>query len=482
MYPSLSSRVAPWVVVSIALSCGGPEPPSRHVPLEASEFSLELTPSPSDGHAYAAVKIGVVPSRRSDTIAADELLLIRGEVSDASLRTLARGELTQTVKSRLVPARFHLGESPWIEPLVLLEPSEIYSVARVGTSVVHTFAVDPLEVPIARRKWPVSSDVPAHLAVVCADDAIAQASSLAANDGTWKVELGVLDAPEPRCATLTKSCATTALSLPVALLDSSGAISALVDPAMPTVEGGAGSCAAPRAQVGPLCFEVQDDRAIVSRGAVDSVVSARLGEQLVGGVLQDGAIVLKGLLPEHPFGVTLEVIDASGAHQSIDVQGVTMAPRPHVVIDEVLADPDGPEPQSEWIEIVNDSARDQELVGWSLEDGGGLTPLPDTSLSAGQVGVIVGADAPAEVFAQIAPSAVLVVVPRVGKSGLSNSGEALALHDGTGWVSSRFPAKPHPKNGKSVSRNRVGSADDDANGFSLTDPTPGFLLPEQTSR
>jgi hypothetical protein len=263
--------------------------------------------------------------------------------------------------------------------------------------------------------------------------------------------------------------------LPVALADSTGQVVALVDPSERSPSTNASACIDAQTSVGPICFEVQDDRAILSRGTDVAVVSARMGETVIGGVVEDESLVFRGLLPEHPFGVTLDVIGGTGDRQIIVVEGKTLPPRPHVIVNEVLADPDGPEPASEWVELVNDSAQQQRLEGWTLEDGGGMTPLPDVTLEASQVAVIVGADAPSALLVSIAPTAKVIVVPRVGKSGLSNSGEALALHDATGWVSSRFPASPHPKNGRSVQRRTLSTQDNDADGFVLATPTPGAL-------
>jgi hypothetical protein len=68
----------------------------------------------------------------------------------------------------------------------------------------------------------------------------------------------------------------------------------------------------------------------------------------------------------------------------------------------------------------------------------------------------------------------LVRVEKLGKNGLSNSGEPLKLsrHDGT--VISRFPALPKPKAGASVARVTPEAPDGEESSFVLsTAPTPG---------
>jgi Lamin Tail Domain len=156
----------------------------------------------------------------------------------------------------------------------------------------------------------------------------------------------------------------------------------------------------------------------------------------------------------------------------------TGAARPHVVINEVLADALGPEPASEWVELVNDGADAIELEGYRLADGGGEVALPAHRLGPGEFvlltaeGFVPGAGgdvAPA-------PAAKVLTLPSLGKSGLSNAGEALSLLTPGGAIVSRFPALPKPKSGASVARRRPDVPDDDAGGFVLSapgGPTPG---------
>lgn len=420
------------------------------------------------------MKIALAAASDSDRID-DDLLLVRGEISDASLRAMRTGEITQTVKNREVPTRVHRGDVVWIEPRALLDVGETYTVVRTRTAATQSFVVVSPTMPVLAPLWPASSAIATNLIVLCADTPWPESLVAMGGEDSWSIRPGVLDAPRAGCITLERSCLSSAPVLPVAIADAQGAIVALVDPSERAPVASASACVDHRSSVGPICFEVQDDRAILSRGAEVAVVSARMGETILGGVVENESLVLRGLIPDHPFGLTLDVIGGSGERQHIAVEGKTLPARPHVIVNEVLADPDGPEPASEWVELVNDSARSERLEGWTLEDGGGMTPLPDVTIDPGQIAVIVGADAPASLLASIPSSAIKIVVPRVGKSGLSNAGESLALHDASGWVSSRFPSAPHPKNGRSVQRRTLSTQDDDSDGFVLATPTPGAI-------
>ena len=63
--------------------------------------------------------------------------------------------------------------------------------------------------------------------------------------------------------------------------------------------------------------------------------------------------------------------------------------RRHLVLNEVLANPVGPEPDSEWLELVNDSERPGLLSGLWLEDSGGHVQLPDAELGPGEIVLLV---------------------------------------------------------------------------------------------
>jgi hypothetical protein len=184
---------------------------------------------------------------------------------------------------------------------------------------------------------------------------------------------------------------------------------------------------------------------------------------------QKSAAVLLGLTPERVQAVTGDAFDLYGRRRDVVGQFLTLAPRAHLAINEVYADANGPEPQQEWLELVNSGTVAENLAGYVLEDVGGETELPAVIVEAGAYAVIVNADYVPDPELDIVaePSALLLRVERLGKSGLSNSGELLRLQSPTGEVVSRFPMRPQPKPGISVARRAPWSMDGDSSAFGL---------------
>lgn len=136
----------------------------------------------------------------------------------------------------------------------------------------------------------------------------------------------------------------------------------------------------------------------------------------------------------------------------------TGSPRPHFVLTEVMADPEGPEPQSEWVEIVNAGTASGSVAGFSIADEGGSTPLPDFTLEPGSYGLIVRADFVVDSQLVPAPDAVPLVVPSIGDNGLRNSGERVELRGPDGHVQSAVP-RGAPGAGRSWARRSLWAHD-----------------------
>jgi hypothetical protein len=128
------------------------------------------------------------------------------------------------------------------------------------------------------------------------------------------------------------------------------------------------------------------------------------------------------------------------------------------------------------VEIVNDGTVPVDLGGYVLlVDGTAATPLPEGTLSPGGFALIVN-----EAFSSAdgldpspAPGTLILTVPKLGKSGLTEAGEPLSLLDGTGAAVSSFPATPKPKKGWSVDRRSPTAPDGVAASFGLAKPSPG---------
>lgn len=143
----------------------------------------------------------------------------------------------------------------------------------------------------------------------------------------------------------------------------------------------------------------------------------------------------------------------------------TGAARAHFVLTEVMADPDGPEPESEWVEIFNAGTASGSLAGFWIADEGGATRLPDITLAAGDHGLIVRGDFLVDEQLLPAPDAVPVIVSSLGENGLRNSGEAVELRGPDGFVHSAVPAGS-PGSGRSWAR-REPWAHDGISSFSM---------------
>ncbi len=155
-------------------------------------------------------------------------------------------------------------------------------------------------------------------------------------------------------------------------------------------------------------------------------------------------LAMTGLVVDNPTQVPIALKDVNGNQQEI-VVSVSGSGGPPVAITEVLADPFGPEPGQEFVELVNVGLTDVDLSGWMIDDGGdangGVFPA-GTTLGAGQVAVIVSAAYDSDDDSDPTPdSAALVIVleKSVGSNGLKNSeAESIELYDAQGVLVSQY--------------------------------------------
>jgi len=177
------------------------------------------------------------------------------------------------------------------------------------------------------------------------------------------------------------------------------------------------------------------------------------------------SLLLRGLLPLSELALAGRVLSSSGRQTTFRTTVTTAPATRHLVLNEVLANPLGPEPDGEWLELVNDSERSTSLSGLWLEDSGGHVPLPDVVLSPGELVLLVSDGFRASGLDVPVPSDVrLLRVPSLGARGLANGGEALLLVGREGVVS-RFPLLAAPHAGRSLARRSLDGADDDPAGF-----------------
>ncbi|MEP7051262.1 MAG: lamin tail domain-containing protein [Pseudomonadota bacterium] len=468
------------------------------MPLLSLPFALLLTascgpqvPDPSPGAAAIVVsfqpsaELSSVPSvvqmhLVSKTLSAGSATLFQGSLSDYYLSKVKQGEVPDALAARQIPLLSWRTPSELVaSPLVALAAGPYSLVAPSG--VLSEFQV-ATELPLLRRVWPPSGlGGSVRYAVYCAaESAVAEVGSLVLAPGALSVDLAAGADPvgsfAAECVHFNRDAELDPGQMVVPepkvgawALDPSAFTAATAEPAT------AATCAAGEAALGLGCVTPADDRLLVRppSAAVLWVIHTPAGALLQ--VTRAGiAFAVRGLSPSSHERVWGSVHDEAGNSLDFDSFFDTGRARARPVLSEVLANPLGPEPQGEWIELVNDGSLALQLSSYALQDGGGKTALPDATLAPGEYALLVRNDfAPAASDEPPAAATRLIRMPALGKSGLSNNGERLALLDGTGKECSVMPALP-TKPGQSMARSHPWSLDSDPDAFTLGAPTPGL--------
>jgi hypothetical protein len=181
--------------------------------------------------------------------------------------------------------------------------------------------------------------------------------------------------------------------------------------------------------------EVATGTVVLHAGDVDESSAAGTGLTSF-----DVGVPLAGLPPGSDATVTVRAVDRAGnVAESPPLAWRTPAALPPVAITEVLANPLGPEPAQEWVELRNLGADTVSLAGLGIADSRAADPLPAATLGPGEYALVVtaaydpenGADPPPRAGTQL-----LRVDGRLGADGLSNGGEVTRLLQGDAVVSS----------------------------------------------
>ena len=190
----------------------------------------------------------------------------------------------------------------------------------------------------------------------------------------------------------------------------------------------AGPCAAVRFSID----EAATAQVVVRTDGGELVTDAGAGQTAF-----DLAVPFSGLLPGVPAEIVLRVTDRAGNQIETSAGSIDLPPEtPPLVITEVLANPAGPEPGQEFVELRNIGDRDLSLAGLRLEDSKGADVLPEATLAAGAYALIVPSTYDPGSPRDVPPRPGTLMVPvdtRLGSDGLSNSGEVVRLRmPGTG--------------------------------------------------
>lgn len=473
-----------WVLVPVAASCWlGCQDPLDDIRAEGAEPArVELTNHDDLEAAPPVVRFRIELS--SAQIAAEDLNLFYGELSTYYRSRIANRDIVDSLVERRIPMlAWQLSPSElFAQPSEVLEIDATYTLVALGSGVLAQVTVAEPALPVLERRWPPATTAGgAEGGLYCAQGPIElSATELFLAPGDTPAELVSFDL-QPDCALL-----TVADPAPVSVPEPELA-EALVDP-VPLIQLHApppapGPCTAACYAAGPGCLCPMDDRARITGPEASVFWVLRVGAELLLRETHAGsAFVVPGLIPTSPQTLSGSWFGLQGRQFPFEVSFVTASAVPHAVINEVYADPNGPEPAQEWLELVNSGTVALNLEGYALEDAGGTTLLPNLELPPSGFAVVVNDTyQPDPDFDPLPdPSARLVRVERLGKGGLSNAGELLRLRTPDGELVSRFPSYPAPKPGVSVARKTPWSLDDDPDSFALHAPpgaSPG--LPNQ---
>lgn len=498
--------LAKIVLLSLVFGCGDPFSDRRHGPgdqppddpqetpagdasVDADELVgpiLEASPGIEVSFEPPASPSGVAPISRvhlrlPEIGSPQGAILVSGSLSKSQLRDISRGTISKTVGERRVEALIwrDLDDPRTIvtAPLSSLLPGETYTLALAQPSTELSFLVAQAETETWRRIWPLPMDAAssANFIIYCGDEAIslsptrvlAEPGSIA---GTIESGIGseILDAPS--CLRWDADQGQDAAGphlLPPAIELGDGRLIALE----PTPLIGSGKapgleplpCPAAEIPLGPSCVEVDDDRIIVRPSYWSALWAVRAGDASIVQLALEGArFPLRPLPPSSLVEAQAVAIDAAGRIIEAEATIETKPARAHLVINEVMAAPKGPEPAQEWIEILNDGSESADLGDYQLDIAGFSVDLPSYPLEPGAFALIVseayvlgeGSDAPP------ASGTYLLRVPKLGNRGLTNSGQVISLLDKEGAVVSRFSATPKPQKGVSVIRVRPDALDE----------------------
>lgn len=360
--------------------------------------------------------------------------MFRGELSDYHRARLDSDSLSSTLEER----RVSLGRAgEWFAPLDALTEGETYSIAFSETDV-YEVEVGAIRGAPFRRVWPRDAE-PTRFAVYCSDRAERHAA-VDLSPGLTPVAIP----GNNRCFGVFVAPGLAAVFSPPRLFGQTVQTTVLSGTTTRRAEARPSACPPGRSRLAIGCAEVLDDRLsldteIESYWLVSGAASAAFA-------LGPGrTAVLSGLPVAQRSQLSLRVFTRRGDELTTGVELMTGEERPHLVINEVLADALGPEPQQEWIELYNDGSRANELSEFGLVDGGSSEPtwLPEHRLEPGAFVLVAREDFDATGGWDVAPakSTVVLRVPELVTHGLSNSGEPLALVSRTGATLSSLPSR-----------------------------------------
>lgn len=440
------------------------------------------------------------------------LWLLTGAADDDLREDLSAAPLRAEHAARVVPSSLSAHDDALVlEPLTALESDSIYTMAIAGNArdgagkrLFSNGAPWLVELRTERgaaagarvlSTWPAdgASAVPTNLAaaVIAFDGEVAgemDGAWLEAPDGLAvpaALEIGACSALAPEhegasCIRITPGTllapgAPYALVLGSTLHDAHGAPIGPYRASFRTASGPdhrapllrLPSCAIDERAVSVGCALI-DDHAITVHVLADEPALFTLTtavpdgqEPLVArsvGASGEALLQLSGLEPDHAYALELQLRDEADdvARERFELRSAP--PLPTLSIVELRADPLGPEPAQEFVELLNYGTRPVQLQGCALGDrldAPGTPISTEAWLQPATRALLVADGFDPQAAGDVQPPAGALLV-RVGKSlasgGLRNSGEALYLRAPDGTRISAAPSTPTPRAGRCVVR------------------------------
>lgn len=456
MRAKIAEGVVLWSALSLACS-----DPSLDVPPRRGGPSVVFEPAATASAVPANVRARVVGS------AGAQPWLFQGELSEHYDRELRKGEVAAALRARAVPLSFWSDrEDLLLGPLAWLKPGQRYTLALLGLGAVDAWDIADEGAPRAEAFFPPAGRPLQRVSVQCSSAFQGPLPAMALAPGGVSVQ-ATLDSPRVAATTCVTLLAASAVLQPAVLPPSLAGALLVPGAFQPEEKWGASSPASCSGELHfAACIEARDDRVLVTPQSRDTLwlVEAPVARVVVS-IAGQRTTLLDGLAPLTSYVLRGHLLTSDADSRAFELELTTTARARHLILSEVLANPLGPEPASEWIELVNDSDEPVELGGLWLEDTTNRSFLPHELLAARESVLLVPSGfRPSALDVTIATGTRLLELTSLGARGLSNAGEALLLV-GPGGVVARFPALAAPHAGRSLARRALDGSDDDPAAF-----------------